>query len=107
MARIGSAGFPDDVVRAVDHVVPGASVPMVVAREIKDSRAFNVDGYVKVVTELIEEVTGVSGVVAASAVVGASHIRPGADALVRPSFPKAICVEADRDDGRRLSRGAP
>ena len=39
MQRIGCAAFLHDVICAVDHVMPWASVPMVVAAEKEDARA--------------------------------------------------------------------
>ena len=49
MKRIGRAAFLDDVVAAVYDVMPRAAVPVVVAREVKDARAFDVERDVEVV----------------------------------------------------------
>src|SRR5258708_2030917 len=88
------------MVLAVDLVVPGAAVPVVVAREGEDAGALDVERHVELVGFLVEEVAGVGGLVAALAVVGAAHIGAGADPLQRPLVPATVGVEADRDHGR-------
>ena len=100
LVRIGGAGFLDDVVHAIDLVMPGAAVPVVVAGEVEHARALHVERHVAVVGELVEEVAGVGAFVAAAAVVGAAHVGPRADALAGPAFPQAIGVEANRNDRR-------
>ena len=87
IARIGRAGLLDDVVPAVHLVVPGAAVPVVVAGEVEDAGASDVERDVEVVGLLVEEVRRVGGVVAADAVVGAAHVGAHADALVGPAVP--------------------
>src|SRR2546422_3955960 len=39
---IGAGAFLNDVIRAVDDVMPGAAVPVVVAGEVEDPLAFHV-----------------------------------------------------------------
>ena len=87
---------------AIDFVVPGAAVPVVVADEVEDAGTFDVERDVAVVGELIEEVGGVGALVAAGAVVGAAHVGARADALVGPVVPHAISVETDGDGRLRL-----
>lgn len=94
MERIGCAGFLNNVVGAVNGVVPWAAVPMVVAGEVEDTGAGDVEGDVLVVVELIKEMAGVRAFVAACAVVGAPHVGAHADALQGPVLPLAIGVEA-------------
>src|SRR5262249_7678497 len=101
MKRIVRARFPDDVIDAVDGEVPGAAVPVVETREVEDSRAGKIERDVLVVGKLVEEVAGVGAFVPAGAVVGAVHVRAGANPLKRPLVPLAIRIEAD-GNRRRL-----
>ena len=96
---IRRAGLLNDVVGAIDLVVPGTAVPVVVADEVKDTGSLNVQRDVEIVGELVQEVGSVGPFVAAGSVVGAAHVGPRADPLIRPAFPQAIGVEPDRNDG--------
>jgi hypothetical protein len=104
--RVRGAALPDEVVGAIDLIVPGAAVPVVVAGEIQDAWALDVEGDVEVVGLLVEEVAGVGALVAAGAVVGAAHVRPRPNALVGPALPLAVGVEADGDDRRLVGHGS-
>src|SRR5262249_27558972 len=64
-----------------------------------DARPLDVEGDVEVVGLLVKEVAGVGALVAAGAVVGAAHVGPRPDPLVRPAVPLAVGVEAHRGDG--------
>ena len=100
MIRIGGAGFLNDVVGTVHFVMPRAAVPMVVASEVEESRAGDVECDVFVFGELIEEMAGVGAFVAAAAVISAAHVGAHADALIRPAVPLAVGIEANGNDGR-------
>ena len=97
---VGRARFLDDVSASVDFVEPGAAVPMIVAREVKNARTLNVERNIVGIGKLIEEVAGISAFVAAASIVSAAHVSARTDALDRPTFPLAVSVEADGDDGR-------
>lgn len=97
---IGGAGLADDVVVAIDLVVPGAPVPVVVADEVEDAGRFQVEGDVEIIGFLVEEVGGVGAFVAAAAVVGAAHVGALADSLVGPAVPLQIGVGGDGEGGR-------
>ena len=90
----------NDMVSAVDGVVPWTAVPMVVASEVEDSRAGDVECDVFVFGELIEEMAGVGAFVSAAAIVGAAHVSASADALIRPAVPLAIGIEDKGNHGR-------
>src|SRR5207302_4255119 len=86
-------------VGAIDDVMPGAAVPVIVAREVEDARALEVERDVEIVGELEEEMAGIGAFVAAAAVISASHVGAGADVLIGPAVPGAVGVVADGDDG--------
>ncbi len=94
------------MVGAIDDVMPGAAVPVIVAREVEDAGILNIERDVEIVGELVEEMAGIGAFVAAGAVVGASHVGAGADALIGPAVPGAVGVVADGDDGRIGGFGA-
>ena len=81
-------------------------MPMVVAGKVENSRARDIQRDIEIVGRLIKEMTGVGPLVAAGAVVGAAHVGPDADPLIRPTLPLAIGVETDRND-RRFFRPLP
>ena len=109
MVRIGAAAFLNNVFRAIYNVAPRTSVPMIIARKVKNARSFNIQRYIVVVGELIKEMTRIGPFIAAPTVVGAAHIGPRADALIRPPIPLPIGIQADRNDRRFRLRapGAP
>ena len=102
--RIGRAGLLDDAIAAIHLVVPGTTVPVVVADEVEDAGRFDVQRDIEIVGLLIQEVGSVGALVAAAPVVGAAHVGPGADALIGPPLPLAIGVGAN-GDRRRLGSG--
>jgi hypothetical protein len=104
MRRIGGVAFLHQVFRPVDLVVPRAPVPVVVPDEIEDARAGDIERDVEIIAELIQVMRGVRRLVASAAVVGAAHVGPGADPLVRPSLPLEVGIRSDRDDGRLRGR---
>ena len=53
MERVGRAGFPDDVIVSVDNVMPRAAVPMVVAGEIQNAAAFELERDIEIVRKLV------------------------------------------------------
>src|ERR1022692_668958 len=59
MQWVGRGALPDQVVLSIDHVVPGASVPMVVATEYEEPRPFQIQGHVEVVGKLIQEMRSI------------------------------------------------
>ena len=87
LVRVGGAGLLDDVVGAVDLVVPRAAVPVVVAGEVQDAAASDVERDVEVVGRSGRGSAGVGRAVAAVAVVGAAHVGAHADALLGPAVP--------------------
>jgi len=100
MIGIRCTRFLDDVIDAVDFVVPGAAVPVIVSGEVEHAWSFDVERDVVIVGQLIEEVAGVGRLVAAAPIVGAAHVSSNADALIGPTSPHAIGVEPDRDHRR-------
>src|SRR5437773_217586 len=70
--RVRSAALLNKVVGAIDLVVPGAAVPVVVTGKVQEARALDVESDVEVVGLLVEKVAGVSGVVVTGAVGGAA-----------------------------------
>jgi hypothetical protein len=87
------------MVRAIHLVVPRAAVPVVIADEIDLARAFDIQGDVAVLTQLIQEVRGIGPFVAARAIIGAAHVGADANALVGPAIPHAVGVQAHGDLG--------
>ena len=92
MERIRRTVLSHEVVGAVHLVVPGTAVPVVVAGEIENAGALDVERDVVVVGQLIEEVGSVGPFVAASPVIRAAHVSASADALVGPALPHAVGV---------------
>ena len=103
MQRVFGAAFLNDMVCAVDHVMPWASMPVVVAAEQKNSRALDVERDVKVICELIEEMGCVGAFIASPSIVGAAHVGAHSDALPRPLVPGPIGIEPDGNGFRRRS----
>lgn len=101
---IGGTAFLNDVLCAIDDVTPWAAMPVVIAGEIKDAFARDIEGHIIVGGELIEEVAGIGTLVAATAIISAAHVGPGADALEGPLFPLKVGIFSDRDYGRFLLR---
>src|SRR3954468_23703291 len=95
MERISRAGLLDNMFGAIDHVTPGAAVPVIVAREIENARAFHIQGHVVVIGELIEKVAGVGAAISTGAIVRAAHVSARAEALQWPFFPLAVGIKAD------------
>src|SRR4051812_19511985 len=100
MERIGGGAFFDDVFTAIGDIAPGAAVPMIVAGEVENSLAGDVEGDVIVVGKLVKVMAGVSAAIAAGAVVSAPHVSADADTLLRPFFPLQVSIGADGDGGR-------
>ena len=71
---IGCAALRDEVISAIDLVVPGTAVPVVVTREVEYARSLHIECDVEVVGLLIKEVARIGPFVAAGAVVGAAHV---------------------------------
>ncbi|HIJ66152.1 MAG TPA: hypothetical protein HPP77_09405 [Candidatus Hydrogenedentes bacterium] len=102
--RVGAARLLDDMVRAVDLVVPRAPVPVVVPSEIEDAWALDIEGYVEIIGLLVQEMAGVGALVSAGPVVGAAHIGSRAYANVGPSIPHTIRIQS-HGNYRRLDQG--
>ena len=98
MQRIDCTAFRDDVVGTVYDVMPRAAVPVVVAREVKDAGAFYIKRDVEIAGELVEEVTGISALITAAAIIGAAHVSARSDTLVGPSLPQPIRIQSNGDD---------
>src|SRR5207247_1324218 len=77
--RIGGARLLDDVVGAVEQVMPRAAVPVIGPDEIEDARTLGIQRYVAVFGVLTEKMARVCGLIAAGAVIGAAHVRALAD----------------------------
>src|ERR1700722_16531293 len=92
------------MVSAVDHAMPRASVPVVVAAEEKNSRTLYVQRDVKVICELVEEMRCIGAFIASPSIVGAAHVGAHSDTLPRPLIPGPIGIEPDwkRSLGWRL-----
>ena len=103
MSRIKSAAVLEDVIRSVNLVMPGTSVPVIVAREVKNAGAFKVNRNIEIVRELVQVVACVGAFVSAAAIICAYHIGPGADSLIGPTIPHPVGVNAHRDN-RRMFR---
>ena len=101
--RIGGATLLHQGVNAIDLVMPGTAVPVVVARKVQYPRALHVQRHIEVVSQLIEEVRRIG--IAAGAIIGAAHVGALAEALVRPAIPHDISVNAHRNH-RRLCRAS-
>src|SRR5665213_2615748 len=82
------------MVVAVDFVVPGTAVPVVIADEIENAGRLHIQRDIEIVGILIEEVRRVRALVASSAIVGAAHVSARADALVGPALPLAVGIHA-------------
>ena len=88
-----------EVVLSIHDIMPRAAMPMVVAGEVKNAGACNIECDIEIVGGLIKEMAGVSAFVAAATVVSAPHVGADANALLWPKVPLAIGVEADRNSG--------
>src|SRR5215469_1423734 len=100
MNWVGCARLLDDVVQAIDLVVPWAAMPVVVANEVQNAGALHIESDVAVGCKLIEKVGGIRGLVAASSIVSAAHVRTNSDALRGPAIPHSIRIEASRNHRR-------
>ena len=67
--RVRRAGLLDDVIGAVNLVVPRTAMPVIVPGEVKNAGAFDIKGHVVGVRKLREEMARVGSVVAAAPVV--------------------------------------
>ncbi|TMQ33658.1 MAG: hypothetical protein E6K70_11975 [Planctomycetota bacterium] len=81
-------------------------MPVVKAGEVEDARALNVQSDIEVIGLLVEKVAGVGPFIASGAVIGATQVGAGADALVGPALPLAVGIQAYRDHRWFLGRGA-
>jgi hypothetical protein len=95
-----AARFLHEMVYAIDFIMPRASMPMIVTGEIENARPLQVEGNVLVFRQLVEEMAGISAFISPTPVVGATHVRACADALLRPSLPKPIGITTDGNDWR-------
>src|SRR5260370_32465667 len=102
MVRICRAGLLNEVVHAVHLVVPGATVLMVVAREVEHARPLNIESEVSVLGKLIEKMACVGALVAAAPVISAAQVSARSEALIGPAFPLAISIPTNRDGWRLL-----
>src|SRR3954468_15281919 len=84
MIRIRRAGFLNNMIRSINFIMPWTSVPMVVASEIEDAFAFDVQGHVPIVCELIKKMAGVSAFILPLAIVSAAHVSADTNPLLRP-----------------------
>src|SRR5437867_2732234 len=100
MVGVGRAGFLNDIVGAIDLIMPRTAVPVVVAGKVQYPGALHIERHVEIVGELVEEVGSIGSLVSARPVIGAAHIRPGTDPLIGPALPHAVSVESDGDYGR-------
>src|SRR5688572_7021545 len=97
MIGITRAGFLHDEVAPIHHVMPRTAVPVIVACEVKNACALDIEGHVEVIRVLAEKMAGVGGLVCTASIVGATHVGAHADALLRPALPHSIRVKADWD----------
>src|SRR5262245_11165498 len=88
------------MILSVHLVMPGAAVPMIVTREAKQAGAFDIERHVERIRFLVEKMAGIRRFVAPGSIVGAPHISPGADALIRPALPLSIGIQPDGNDRR-------
>jgi hypothetical protein len=94
---VSGGGFLDDVIDAIDFVMPGTAVPVIIAGEVENTWAVDVQGDVERFRLLIKKVAGIGGFIATGTVVGAAHIGAGTDTLVWPAVPLFIGIECDGD----------
>src|SRR2546422_769453 len=74
--RIGGAGLANDMICSINHEMPRASMPVVVAREIENPCPLNIQSHIEIIRGLIKKMAGVRALVAAAPVVGAAHVSP-------------------------------
>ncbi len=104
MIGIGRAGFPHEIILSIHHVMPRAAVPMIVAGEVENARTFDIESDVEIVGDLVKEMAGVRPFVAAAPIVGAAHISPHPDPLLRPALPHAVGIQPHRRDRQLLAQ---
>src|SRR5262249_37677201 len=94
---IAGAGFLDDMIHAVNLIMPRAAMPVVVASEVKNASALEVQGNVAILSELVKEVSRIGAFVAPAPIVSATHVSARANPLVRPSVPHPVGIEPHGD----------
>ena len=92
----------DHAIAAVHYKMPGASMPVIEAREVENARRANVERHVEIIGFLIQKVARIRSLIPTLAVVRAPHVRALSDPLLRPTIPHTVSVEADWQDGRLL-----
>src|SRR5580765_594537 len=97
MERVRGAGLLNDMVQSVHFVMPGTSMPMVVAGKIENSRSLDVQRHIPVLGQLIKKMTGVCSFIPATPVIRAAHIGTHANALIRPVVPLPVSIETHRN----------
>src|SRR6266550_3509427 len=83
-------------------IMPGAAMPMIVAREIDNSAPCHIKSDIEIIGQLIQEMTGIGSFVSTAPIVGAAHISPRPNPLNRPTVPLTVSIQPDRND-RRLA----
>src|ERR1041384_2775274 len=96
---MGAAAFLDEMIGPIDHIMPGAPVPMVVAGEIEHTGTLNIESHIEVISELEKEMTGIGGFIAATTIIGAAHVRADTQPLLRPAVPHPVSVQTHRNCG--------
>ena len=105
MVWIRCAGLLNQVVNAIDLIMPRTPVPMIIARKIKHARPLDIERDIFILSKLVEEMAGVCAFIAATPIVGAPHVGARADAQIRPALPLPVRVQTNRDDWRLFTRG--
>src|SRR5262249_12093471 len=59
-------------------------------------RPGDVQGHIVGIRKLIQKMTGIRPLVPSSSIVGASHVSPRANPLIRPPVPLPVSIETDR-----------
>ncbi len=104
MIGIGRAGFPNEIILSIHHEMPRAAVPMIVASEVENARTFDIESDVEIVGDLVKEMAGVRPFVAAAPIVGAAHISPHPDPLLRPALPHPVSIQSHRRNRQLLAQ---
>ena len=75
-------------------------MPVVVAGEIEDALARDIERHVEVIRQLEQEMAGVGCLIPPGTVVGASHVGARPYPLLGPPVPHPVAIQAHRNNGR-------
>src|SRR5437588_739280 len=79
-------GFVDNLISAVHLIMPWTPVPMVISREVQNSRAGNIESDVPVFSNLIKKMAGICPLIPTAPVIGAAHKSASTDAFIGPAL---------------------